>query len=164
MTLTVRPATPDDFDQVGSLLVRAYLPCGYPTTHPYFNRLRDTADRAAHADLLVADDAGRIVGTVTYCPEGSSWREISRPDEGEFRMLAVDPGEQSRGIGKKLVAACLDRARAEGRTALVLSSAPWMRSAQHVYEVLGFERTPERDWSPQEGITLLTYRLGLGAT
>lgn len=162
MTLTVRPATPDDYDAVGHLLVRAYLPCGYPSSHPYFERLRDVADRAENALVLVADDAGRAVGTVTYCPVGSSYREIGAADEGEFRMLAVDPGEQSRGVGTRLVKACLDQARADGLPAVVLSSATWMTTAHHIYEKLGFERTPERDWSPKEGITLKTFRLDLG--
>ena len=162
MTVTVRPATPEDYDQVAALLVRAYLPCGYPSSHPYFARLRESADRAENATLLVADDAGRVVGTATYCQIGSPYREIAADGEGEFRMLAVDPGEQSRGVGKKLVAACLDMARAEGMTSVVLSTAPWMTTAHHIYEKLGFERTPERDWSPQEGISLKTYVLGFG--
>ena len=161
MTVTVRPALEEDFGEVAALLVRAYRPCGYPSSHPYFDRLRDTAERAAEAELLVADDAGRVVGTVTYCPVGSSFREIAGEGEGEFRMLAVDPGEQSRGVGRKLVAACVQRARDEGHEALVLSSAPWMTTAHHVYEKLGFERTPERDWSPSAGIDLKTYRLDL---
>lgn len=162
MTVTVRPATPDDFDQVSALLVRAYLPCGYPSSHPYFSRLRESADRAEHAELLVADDAGRVVGTVTYCPLGSPYREIAGEGEGEFRMLAVDPGEQSRGIGRKLVKHCLERARAEGMNAVVLSTAPWMTTAHHIYEKMGFERSPERDWSPQGGVSLKTYVLKLG--
>ena len=49
MTLTVRPATPDDYDAVGHLLVRAYLPCGYPSSHPYFERLRREASLARNA-------------------------------------------------------------------------------------------------------------------
>lgn len=163
MTVTVRPATPDDFDRVGALLVRAYLPCGYPSSHPYFDRLRESADRAEHAELLVADDNGRVIGTATYCPVGSPYREIATEGEGEFRMLAVDPGEQSRGVGKKLVKACLDRAYEEGMSSVVLSTAPWMTTAHHIYEKFGFERSPERDWSPQEGVTLKTYVLQLPA-
>lgn len=161
MTVIVRRADPDDYDLVAALLVRAYLPCGYPSSHPYFDRLRESADRAENAELLVADDAGRVVGTVTYCQLGSPYREIAREGEGEFRMLAVDPGEQSKGIGKKLVRACLERAREEGMRAVVLSTGPWMTTAHHVYEKFGFVRTPERDWSPREGVDLKTFRLEL---
>ena len=161
MTVTVRAATPDDYDQVAALLVRAWMPCGHPSSHPYFSRLRDCRDRAEKATLLVADDTGRVVGTVTYCPMGSPYREIALGNEAEFRMLAVDPTEQSRGIGRKLVRACLDLAREEGMDTVVLSTANWMTSAHHVYEKLGFERIPERDWSPQAGIELKTYVLRL---
>lgn len=163
MTVTVRLATPDDFSAVGTLLVRAYMPSGLPTSHPYFAKLRDCEERSHDAELMVADDNGRVVGTVTYCPVGSPFREIATDDEGEFRMLAVDPGEQSKGVGRALVRACIDRARREGMTKVVLSSAPWMTTAHHVYEKLGFVRTPERDWSPRENIELKTYRLDLDA-
>lgn len=34
-----------------------------------------------------------------------------------------------------------------------------MRGAHRIYGRLGFVRTPERDWYPIEGLSLLTYRL-----
>jgi hypothetical protein len=36
-----------------------------------------------------------------------------------------------------------------------------MQSAHRIYERLGFERTPERDWEPVPGVSLVTYRLDL---
>lgn len=161
MTIRIREAEPRDYEDVAELGVRAYLPCGLPSNHPYFGKLRDVASRAQEAVLLVATDAGRVVGTVTWCPEGSPYREIAQPDEAEFRMLAVDPEEQQHGVGRALVQACIDRAREEGRRALVLSSARWMATAQRLYEAMGFVRTPELDWSPREGIDLKTFRYEL---
>jgi hypothetical protein len=36
-----------------------------------------------------------------------------------------------------------------------------MRSAHHLYERLGFERVPERDWVPVPDVPLLAFRLAL---
>jgi len=162
MGLRIAPATPEQFEAISALCLRAYMPSGLPSDHPYYARLRDTPSRASEAEVWAATEHGRVLGTVTWCPPGSPWREIAADDEGEFRMLAVDPGEQGRGTGRALVKACIERARADGFRALVLSTAGWMTAAHHLYQLTGFVRTPERDWSPAEGIRLQTYRLDLG--
>ena len=36
-----------------------------------------------------------------------------------------------------------------------------MKAAQHIYESLGFTRTPELDWTPVPGVLLLGYELPL---
>ncbi len=102
-----------------------------------------------------------MVGTVTYCPPGSPWSELAQPGEGEFRMLAVDPSARRRGVALALVGLCLERASELGCGAVVLSSLPVQRAAHRIYASLGFRRTPERDWSPTEGVELLAFRLDL---
>ena len=52
--------------------------------------------------------------------------------------------------------------RREGASRVVMSTLPRMRSAHRIYERAGFVRLPERDWSPAEGIDLITYVLELG--
>lgn len=76
-------------------------------------------------------------------------------------MLAVASAARGKGVGEALVRACVDRARALGVTALVLSTQPAMLGAQRLYGRLGFVRTPELDWSPIPALRLLTYRLEL---
>lgn len=161
MAIVVNAATDDQYRDIASVSVRAYLPSGLPSDHPYFARLRDVAVRAEEAEVWVATEHGRVLGSLTWCPPGSAWREIGQPGEAEFRMLAVDPPEQGRGVGRALVQAVIDRARADGDTAVVLSSATWMHAAHHLYERMGFARTPELDWSPGPGVELITYRLAL---
>ena len=84
----------------------------------------------------------RVVGVVTYCPPGSPWREIGRDDEGEFRMLAVDPAAQGAGAGTALARLCEERAREHGATGMALSSLATMTSAHRVYARLGYTRDP----------------------
>lgn len=158
--LQIRTITPKEYDEVGELTAVTYLTEGYGSP-AYEVALRDVASRDATADVLVAvvDDA--VVGAVTVVTGGGPWSERAAPGEAEIRMLVVHPIARGRGVGESLVRACLERARAAQCTAVRLSTEPTMTSAHRIYERLGFTRTPERDWEPVPGVSLLTYVLDL---
>jgi ribosomal protein S18 acetylase RimI-like enzyme len=148
---------------VGELTFEAYLADGHLAGREdgyYAARLRDAGPRYREADLLVAVDTA-LLGTVTIARPGSSFREIGRDDELEFRMLAVSPAARGRGVGEALTRHVLDEAARGGFRAVVLSSSEGMRAAHRLYERLGFGRTPDLDWSPEPGVGLITYRLDL---
>ena len=131
--MLIRPARPDEYDEIGELAVRVYLVEGYTRADSRYNTvLRDVAPRAEKAELMVAvDDAGTILGTVTYAGLGSPYAEhVSSPEEGSFRMLVVDPAARGQGVGEALVQRCLERARAAGKRRLVLSTEPGMTAAR----------------------------------
>ena len=155
--LVVRRATPADHEVVGGLTVAAYEEFTHGPDDGYLEHLRDAARRDREAELWVAERDGEVVGTVTLAPEGSTWREIARPGEGEFRMLAVSPAARRRGVGEALAQLVLDRFRELGAHSIVLSSLAEMTSAHRVYERLGFRRLPERDWSPRPGVELIAF-------
>jgi ribosomal protein S18 acetylase RimI-like enzyme len=159
----LRRARPEDYDAIGAITVAAYEPLLGTTESSYVEQLRNAEARDHEAELwvAVAPDDRELLGTVTVCREGSPWREIGTADEGEFRMLAVAPHAQGRGVGEALVRHVLDRFREEGATAVVLSSTPGMAAAHRLYERLGFGRYPERDWQPMPGVQLLAFRLEL---
>ena len=155
VSVTVRPAVAAEFDLLGEVVVSAYRAIGaLEGDDDYVPVLRDVARRAREAVVLTAvdDDAGadrsgRPLGCVTYVPDPANpWAEHLREGEASIRMLAVAPEAQGRGTGTALVEACLERARAEGRTAVFLHSLPVMTGAQRIYTRLGFRRVPERDW------------------
>jgi ribosomal protein S18 acetylase RimI-like enzyme len=162
--MRTRRARPEELDVVGEVTLAAYAEFSGGDTEDYDSHLRDAARRAREAELWVAtpDDSDEILGTVTITPVGSPWREIGRPGEGEFRMLAVAPSARGAGVGRALVDLVLDRFREEGATAVVMSTLPTMRSAHRIYERAGFVRDPARDWSPMPGVDLIAYRLDLG--
>jgi ribosomal protein S18 acetylase RimI-like enzyme len=98
-----------------------------------------------------------VLGVVTYAPEPGPFQEIARPGEAEFRMLAVDPAAQGRGVGEAIVADLLERTRARGLARLVCSTQRGMQAAHRLYERCGFTREPDRDWSPAANIVLIVY-------
>jgi ribosomal protein S18 acetylase RimI-like enzyme len=162
MAVGVRPATVAEHDAVGRLTLHAYVASGILGEDDFYaEHLLDAAGRADDAEVLVADLDGVVVGTVTYCPEGSRLRELAGPGEAEFRMLAVSPSARRKGVAEALVRRVIERAREQGCSAVVLSSQPVQEDAHRLYERLGFRRTPEKDWSPAPGIDLLGFRLDL---
>lgn len=163
MSLTIRLANPGDFSAAGEVLLAAYYLGGflYDIHGAYANRLADIASRVREAEVYVADIDGLVVGTVTFCPEGSPWREIGEAGEGEFRMLGVSPEAAGAGVGTALVESCAGRSKELGYESIVISSLPTMTSAHRIYERTGFKRAPDRDWSPAQGVLLHAYVLPL---
>src|SRR5437868_6444133 len=158
----VREADPADNAAIGEITVEAYRAAG-ETHEDYFHELRDVADRARHVPVLVAveEGSGRVLGSVTYVPGPGPYHEGEFGDAAAFRMLAVAPDAQGRGIGRALVETCIDRARAGRRPAMGLYTRPFMTTAHRMYERLGFERVRELDWEFEPGEWLYAYRLDL---
>lgn len=151
---------PEEYEAAGRVVVEAYLalPGGH-MTDGYAAELADVGHRTSGADVLVAIQDG-LVGCVTLVSDESSpWAELLEAGEAGIRMLGVLPDAQGRGIGRALVEACLSCARRQGKAAVMLHTTPWMPAAHHLYERLGFERCPQRDWSPMPEVPLIAYRL-----
>lgn len=163
--MTVRPLEPDEHQALATLTVAAYRRLlGEDLDGGYVAELADVAGRVALVDVLVAvDDEGRLEGGITYIPGPGPMAWFDQPDEAGMRMLAVDPAAQGRGVGARLVAACIARARSEGKTRLLLHTTSPMTVAHRLYERAGFRRDPDGDQVLPGGLLLLAYALDLGA-
>lgn len=166
--MEVRLAREEEYVAVGVLTVSGYDADGYLTKadgnydDQYADWLRDGATRGHDGELLVAVDGDDLMGTVTWCPPGSPYRELAvRDDQGEFRTLSVAPHARGRGVGRALVAHCLERARSRGLTEVVICSLTSMTPAHRLYESFGFVRRPELDWSPYEEVDLVAFSVSL---
>lgn len=167
----IRQARPDEFAAAGDLVVDAYQAIEPFGLGDYADELRDVEARAVDAEVLVAvDDDGTVLGVVTYVPgPTSSMAEFIEADAAGIRMLAVSLKAQGRGVGRALVIACLDRARAAGKAQIVLHTTDWMTTAHRIYERLGFRRDPSIDWQPDPHETeggefwLRGYRFAFGS-
>ncbi|MGN2636693.1 GNAT family N-acetyltransferase [Nocardia takedensis] len=161
----IRTAGPRDFEAVGELTLEVYVGEGYVRRHsPYVRELADTPHRAEHAQILVAEHEGRVLGSLTVARPASPYADIARPGELEFRMLAVSKAARGLGVGTALVDKVIEIARAEDFDAVVLTTMPAMLDARRIYDRLGFAAVPERDWQTDAGDPLTVLRLELAAS
>jgi len=154
--VTVRRAEPAEADLVGALTERVYR----TGSDDYATVLRDGRSRVRDGIVLVALADGAIAGTVTLALPGTPLAHLSRADEAEVRMLAVDEAARGRGIADRLMATCETLARNEGLAAVILCTETGMQAAQRLYERRGYLRDPSRDWQIHH-VRLLAYRLPL---
>ncbi|HZA72942.1 MAG TPA: GNAT family N-acetyltransferase [Propionibacteriaceae bacterium] len=169
MTFAVRAARPEEYAAVGALTAEAYRvdglldPHDQPVDAAYEEKLLDATRRAREAELWVAVDSdGVVLGTVTWCPVGSPWRQLALAEhQAEFRMLSVAQAGRRRGVARALVEACLARARRDAMSEVVIWSHPRMFGAHALYARMGFERAYDLDGSPVPGVYLWGFRLGL---
>ena len=85
-------------------------------------------------EILIALLDGAVVGCSAILPhEGESF---------ELLKLAVDSRVRGRGIGRRLAAACIDRARSRGASRITLLSSKKLQPALRLYETLGFQHRP----------------------
>jgi GNAT superfamily N-acetyltransferase len=146
--MRIREATVDDYAEIARITLDAYRALTTWVGDGYAGELADVARRATVNTVLVAEgEDGEILGAVTLVMEGGAWFEWRFGEDGDcgFRMLAVDPPAQGKGVGSALVLECLDRARRAGRTRMIIGSTPWMTTAHRIYEGLGFRRRPDID-------------------
>ncbi|MCU0265431.1 MAG: GNAT family N-acetyltransferase [Actinomycetia bacterium] len=164
MSDVVRLARREELPAVAELTVRAYLAEGtLAGDDDYLATLADATARAETAELYVAEEAGRLVGTVTVCPPGSAYAEIAGPGELEFRMLAVDPRDWGQGHAVRLLDTVADLARTRGCRRVVASVVDANAVAHRLYERCGFRRRPDRDWTPVPGVRLDVVELDVDA-
>jgi ribosomal protein S18 acetylase RimI-like enzyme len=158
VTIEIREATPDEYDETGAVTANAYREFFSETDpHSYLEEIADVAGRATRTTVLVAVDGDRIIGSATLELDGRTSEDAGplSPDEAHIRMLGVDPEVRRAGVGKQLMAACEARARAAGRTRMTLHTTTLMRAAREMYTSLGYERSEDRVFP--DGFVLLGY-------
>jgi GNAT superfamily N-acetyltransferase len=163
--LTIRPVLSAEHDALGELTVAAYrsVPGDSSTSPSYEATLHDVAARARDAVVLVAVDAdGGLLGGVTYVPGPGPLGEFEDEGDAGIRMLAVAPAAHRRGVGRRLVESCIDRARQDGRSRIVLHTSPAMVAAHALYGSMGFVRAADLD-GLVPGASLMAYTLDLSA-
>ncbi|CAH0166055.1 Amino-acid acetyltransferase [Arthrobacter sp. Bi26] len=162
MKLDFRRARRADYSAIRRITRDAYLRAGHFTAgHPYMSVLENVEHRAEHAEAWVAEASGAVVAAVTLTFAGQPYSEIARDNELEFRMLAVDPAVQGNGVGRAVVRRVIDHAQSlPAIRAISITSATFMERAHGLYESLGFQRVPDRDWYvPGEDVLLWVFRL-----
>jgi GNAT superfamily N-acetyltransferase len=145
-----RDARTDELGELSRLLAEVY---GAFQTHlpadawkRYIGEIVDVRSRLAESELIVAEDAGRLIGTIGFYPDASR-SAIERWPNGwaSIRTLAVRAEARRRGVGTALARECVRRAQVRRAKAIGLHTAAHMGEATRLYERLGFRRAPEFD-------------------
>lgn len=121
---------------------------------------RGVADAVAAGEtlLMVAEDEGRIVGTVQV----GVAQMPNQPHRGDLKKLLVHRAARGKGVARQLMQAVEQEAALRGKTLLVLDTATGSE-AEAIYPRLGWERVgviPDYAMWPEGGLcaTTLFYK------
>jgi ribosomal protein S18 acetylase RimI-like enzyme len=161
--VAVQEAEPRDLDEVEALVKLAYAEFKGFFPETAWSAWMDNIGTVVHAEtglILAVLESGKIVGVVKFYPDAAaSNMGYWPPGAAAIRILAVHPAYRGRGLGRRLVQECLDRARSLRIPALYLYTGVFMEAARRLYESLGFQRTPEYDKNPGP----IAYRIDLAS-
>lgn len=145
--IAIRNERISDFDAREALLDRAYGPARFSKTSARLREDRLPADGLS----FVATERGKVVGTVRL------WNVSAGPGRTALLLgpLAVDPDQQGKGLGGRLMKHAISAARMRGHEAVLLvgdapyyerfgfsagkTAALWMPGAYEQHRLLGFE-------------------------
>ncbi|MBL6458107.1 GNAT family N-acetyltransferase [Belnapia sp. T6] len=129
--IAIRPLEEADMPALPGLLAQL----GYAMPAEEVAR-RVAAVRAApgHA-VLVAVREGAVLGLMHLFLRPA----IEKPPEAMVQALVVEAGSRGTGLGRRLMAAAEDWARAQGQASLALTSNSARSGAHAFYTTLGYE-------------------------
>lgn len=134
--VAIRPVEDADAPDLAALLAHLGYPADAADLPDRLLRLRSGGD-----DAFVAVLDGETVGLATV--HARAVLHVARP-VAQLTALVVPPAMRGRGVGRALVAAAEQWARAQGADRLVVTTALHRADAPLFYERLGFEHTGRR--------------------
>jgi ribosomal protein S18 acetylase RimI-like enzyme len=142
--IVVRLYHPADQPQVRALYARTPAAGSPTTTSPPWPPDLEHIPQAYLAFWVAVecDDTGSrvlgMVGVERAGPDLPAPVRHGRSDVARLKRLRVAPDRQRHGVGTRLTAAVIARARAQGFTALVLETTAHQTAALRLYHRLGF--------------------------
>ena len=151
--VTTRFLSPDDDLVMLTELIhaaygkRAARNLRYWATH---QSVEDTARRFQSGQGLIAEKAGRIVGTVVVRPPqpDSEVAVYRHPTTWTLCQFAVLPDVQGGGVGRQLHAAALEYAWFQGGRSMALDTAAPAIDLIDMYIRWGYSVVDDADWRP----------------
>ena len=130
MPVNCREMTPEDIEAVSPLLEQlGYAVAGDELAH----RIDAVFATDGHA-LLVAEKSGHVVGFLHVFARPA----LEKPPEAVVQAMAVEKEARGAGIGRALMTAAEDWARARGFSSVALFSKVGRDDAHGFYEYLGY--------------------------
>jgi len=131
--VTLRPVSAADAERIAALFTEEGYPAAASTIADRIERFR-----AANGQVIVAEDAGEILGFVAVhvMPRFEHDDTIAR-----VLALVVDAGARGRGVGHDLMNSADTIARDAGAAFIEVTAAHHRPEARHLYEAMGFDAT-----------------------
>jgi len=123
----------------------------------------DTATRFAAGHGLVAEAAGRIVGTITTRPPHPASEVVFYRDPKVWTLcqFAVAPAFKGQGIGRALHDAAIALAREHGAAAMMIDTAAPATELIEMYRRWGYVEVGTYDWRPKTNYLSVLMRRDL---
>ncbi|MEV6301358.1 GNAT family N-acetyltransferase [Actinoplanes sp. NPDC051861] len=146
--MTVRPARDDEvrrwLDEAAAEFAREQVAAGTWAGEGAFAKAREQQEA-----LLATSAMLFLIGeTPDGTPVGRLWIGLTHPRGvpgcAWLNDIEVFPGHRGRGLGRALLAAAEEAARAHGATALELNVFGANRTAVHLYETSGYRVTTQQ--------------------
>ena len=150
MSVTIRPATPGDIQdlgRLGALLVQVHhdfdrdrFIAPTPRTAAGYGGFLARQLTRKDAVVLAADKGGAVVGYAYAALEGDDWLTLRGP-AGVIYDLIVDPAHRNQGVGLRLLNEAIAALQRLGAPRVMLSTAAPNAVAQGLFTNAGFRPT-----------------------
>ncbi|MEH6576797.1 MAG: GNAT family N-acetyltransferase [Amphritea sp.] len=169
--ITIREIVPEECAALGTLLVDAYSQMeGFPSKEEqpgYYQMLENIGsftDVRAAKILVALSRENELLGGVVYFGDmleyGSGGTACQIKNASGIRLLGVHSKSRGMGIGNALTRACIQLAKDNQHSQIVLHTTSAMQSAWRLYESLGFMRSQDLDFK-QEELPVFGFRLDI---
>ncbi|WP_298857057.1 GNAT family N-acetyltransferase [uncultured Sulfitobacter sp.] len=146
MTL-IRPATtPDDLAAVRQLCwdYRTHLNAASPIDAQITETFYPVPKYTALMDTIATEHARPkgiiLLATLDNQPVGCAMTHALDAHSAEIKRLYVAPHARGHGIARKLVTACMEQARTDGFTRILLDTSVTLIPARALYTAMGFSQ------------------------
>lgn len=143
--VTVRAMRWWDIEQVAALEQRLFPDSAW-TAEQLWSELAGVPETRWYLTATSGDDVVGYAGLFAV------------PPEADVQTLAVAPGVQGTGLGRRLLGALVDHAVERGCTAMLLEVAADNQAAQRLYESAGFDPIARRSRYYPDGTDALVLR------
>lgn len=128
----------------GGVMAHAGFPAGLGTTAEKIQEQIENDSDDTKRRLMI-EYKGSAIGEMSYCNRGNNIAEIG--------IKICEPDFQEKGLGRVILSMLISQLFAMGYGKIILDTNLKNTRAQHVYEMLGFQRVRinENSWTNQVG-------------
>ena len=140
--LTIRTGTERDYERAIEISLDAFSNLKPLISEDSWQLMEEGIPKTVmdpdRGQLLVAEEAGSLVGSVRYTGPGHGGHVIYPDEYAYIRLLSVLSDQTGKGIGQALTEACIQAAKRDGAAAIGLHVARKNERAVALYQRLGF--------------------------